>query len=50
MRLDAAQVRKLEALVRHHQGALRGYLTFLGCPRDWRDDLAHHPPVENAKH
>jgi len=39
MRLDSAEAGRLEALVRHHQGSLRGYLTFLGCPRDWRDDL-----------
>ncbi len=39
MRLDSAQAGRIEALVRHHQGSLRGYLVFLGCPRDWRDDL-----------
>jgi len=39
MKLDSAQAGRIEALVRHHQGALRGYLAFLGCPRDWRDDV-----------
>lgn len=39
MRLDPAEAVRLEALVRHHQGSVRGYLTYLGCPRDWRDDL-----------
>jgi RNA polymerase sigma-70 factor (ECF subfamily) len=29
----------LEELVREHQGALRGYLAFLGCPRAQVDDL-----------
>lgn len=29
----------VEALVRRHQGAVRGYLLFLGCPSDRVDDL-----------
>ena len=29
----------VEALVRTHQGAVRGYLGFLGCPPDRVDDL-----------
>jgi RNA polymerase sigma-70 factor (ECF subfamily) len=33
---DAGQV---EALIRAHQGAIRGYLVFLGCPADLVDDL-----------
>jgi RNA polymerase sigma-70 factor (ECF subfamily) len=28
----------IEALVHEHQGALRGYLTYLGCPRNLVDD------------
>jgi RNA polymerase sigma-70 factor (ECF subfamily) len=39
MRLVSNEAGALEALVRHHQGSVRGYLTFLGCPLDWRDDL-----------
>jgi RNA polymerase sigma-70 factor (ECF subfamily) len=39
MRLASAEAERLEALVRHHQDSLRGYLAFLGCPLDWRDDL-----------
>ena len=37
---------EVEALVRTHQGAIRGYLVFLGCPSDLVDDyytwMAHH--------
>lgn len=29
----------VEALIRAHQGAVRGYLAFLGCPADRLDDL-----------
>jgi RNA polymerase sigma-70 factor (ECF subfamily) len=31
--------REVEALIRTHQGAIRGYLVFLGCPSDLVDDL-----------
>ena len=30
---------RVEALVHAHQGALRGYLAYLGCPRGLLDDL-----------
>ena len=30
---------EIEALVRRHQGSVRGFLVFLGCPRERVDDL-----------
>ncbi len=34
-----ASARPLEELIRHHQGAVRGFLFFLGCPAHQVDDL-----------
>ena len=37
--VSTRQVRFVEALVREHQGSVRGYLVVLGCPARLLDDL-----------